>query len=480
MTERIKQAISEFENMLGNQVCEVATITNSASNRTYLRFRSNGQSYIGTIGEQIEENRAFIQLSNHLNARGIRVPRVLFVSQDNLYYIQEDLGDLSLFDLMKSSIAAGDFSETHIVWIERTLQHLLEFQYKGIEELDRTICYPRESFDLRAITWDLNYFKYCFLKPALSTFLEDRLEDEFELLANHLLSIPANVLVHRDFQSRNVMISDNTPWFIDFQGARLGTIYYDLASFVFQTRLALPETVRDRVIESYRHGLSNYEAIEKQYFYDSLNIFALFRTIQLLGAYGYRGLIEGKKDFLVTIDTTIDQLHRFLLLFSTDYPYLLSLIPLLKQRFAAKPLKVERDISQLTVEVFSFSYKKGVPSDSSGNGGGYVFDCRALHNPGRYAEYKQLTGRDEPVIRFLEGGEEVLQFLQSVFALADSSVDRYIERGFTHLQFAFGCTGGQHRSVYCAERLSKHIYDRFKVKTRLIHREQGIELIYGE
>lgn len=130
--------------------------------------------------------------------------------------------------------------------------------------------------------------------------------------------------------------------------------------------------------------------------------------------------------------------------------------------------------STLEITIYSFSYRKDLPKDPSGNGGGYVFDCRAIHNPGRYDEYKPLTGLDKPVIDFLEKDGEITGFLGHIYPLADQHIMRYQERGFSYLMFSFGCTGGQHRSVYAAQHLADYIAEKYKVKVILHHREQNI------
>jgi hypothetical protein len=237
-----------------------------------------------------------------------------------------------------------------------------------------------------------------------------------------------------------------------------------------------------------------------------LSLFVLFRTLQVLGAYGFRGYFEHKQHFIDSIPPAIENLRDLLALRPEvlPYPYLrdvLTRLVALPQFTPAQPKPVQRtdgykttdrDVytahpqdgpatfskydgkGPLVVRVYSFSYRKGIPEDTSGNGGGYVFDCRSTHNPGRYEPYKQLTGLDEPVIRFLEDDGEIVEFLEHVYALADKHVARYIQRGFTDLMFCFGCTGGQHRSVYSAQHLAEHIHEKFGIEVHVTHREQGI------
>ena len=321
--------------------------------------------------------------------------------------------------------------------------------------------------------FDLNYFKYCFLKTTGTDFHELRLEYDFRQLAADLTSVQADTttFLYRDFQARNVMLvpSDGEPgarrpFFIDFQGGRKGPIYYDLASFLWQASARYPDELRQRLLDVYYTEAARYMAMPTREEFDRrLRLFVLFRLMQVLGAYGFRGHFERKQHFINSIPPAIDSLRH--LLAAGDFPYP-ELMQVLHKLCAPHPLRVR---------IFSFSYKRGIPQDESGNGGGYVFDCRATHNPGRYEQYKHLTGLDAPVIKFLEDDGEILGFLSHVYPLAESHVKRYLERGFSSLMFSFGCTGGQHRSVYCAEHLAEYIHQKFPmVEVQLCHREQGI------
>lgn len=322
--------------------------------------------------------------------------------------------------------------------------------------------------------WDLNYFKYCFLKATGLEFQENLLEDDFERMADTLLQIEPQVFMYRDFQSRNVMIREEKPYFIDFQGGRKGPFYYDVASFLWQAKANYPNSLRQELLDEYLDALRPYHTIDKEQFLTTLRHFVLFRTLQVLGAYGFRGYFEKKTHFIQSVPYAIENLRQLLETDFPEYPYLCLMLRKLTElpQFASI-----RNRRKLTVRVMSFSYKKGIPEDPSGNGGGYVFDCRAVHNPGKYEQYKQLTGRDKPVIDFLEQDGEILQFLEHVDALADAHVQRFLERGFTNLSICFGCTGGQHRSVYSAEHVAHHLNEKFGVRIHLIHREQHIEQI---
>ena len=354
----------------------------------------------------------------------------------------------------------------------RTTVLLPKIQFEGAQGLDFSVCYPQPSFDRKMIMFDLNYFKYCFLKPSGVEFNQVRLQQDFERFADESLKDDSDTFLYRDFNARNVMVKDGDPYFIDFQGGRRGPIYYDVASFIWQARARYPERLKQKMLESYLESLASYVPVDRAFFEERLRLFRLFRMLQVLGAYGFRGLIEHKAQFVVSIPPAMADLRKLLETPFAEYPYL--------QEVLEKMVSLERfagscDDGKLEVKVYSFSFKKGIPQDMSGNGGGYVFDCRSIHNPGRYEPYKKLTGRDEPVIRFLEDDGEIIGFLEHVYGVVDPHVETYSRRGFTRLMVSFGCTGGQHRSVYCAEHLARHLAEKYPdIRVRLIHREQNI------
>lgn len=470
----------------------VESITGSGSNRKYVRFTSSeGKSIIGVIGTSLEENYAFIYLARHFQEKSLPVPRVLAVSDDERCYLQEDLGTCSLFDALRSAREAGGrYGEVEKQLLRRTIAQLPRLQIIGAEGLDFSVCYPQPELDETNIFFDLNYFKYCFLKATGVDFHEVRLEQDFRLLAHDLLmDREASTFLYRDFQARNVMLdASGNPRFIDFQGGRRGPVYYDLASFLWQASARYPQRLRDELIDVYCENLE--ETIHSAQFHvpdikfsrSRLDLFVLFRLLQVLGAYGFRGYFERKQHFLDSIPPALENLRELLAEEdSCPYPELRKTLeklvdvmaPSLSKRIGGEPLPL------LTVRIFSFSYKRGIPEDTSGNGGGYVFDCRSTHNPGRYEPYKQLTGLDAPVIKFLEDDGEIQTFLDSVYRLADAHVERYIQRGFTDLMFSFGCTGGQHRSVYCAQHLAEHLHEKYGIRIDLTHREQGIHTLFS-
>ncbi|MDE7092968.1 MAG: phosphotransferase [Muribaculaceae bacterium] len=457
--------------MIGQQPEKIIELPASGSNRRYFRLEGP-QSIIGAIGTSREENEAFIYMADKFGSKGLPVPKVLAVSDDHMAYIQQDLGDQSLFQAIEKGRLTRSFGIEEKDLIAKTLRLLPDIQFAGKDNFDFGKCYPSSSFDMRTIMWDLNYFKYCFLKATGLEFQEDRLEDDFVKMARVLMENDCSTFMYRDFQSRNVMIKDGNPWFIDFQGGRRGPYYYDVASFLWQAKANFPDSLREEMIDVYIESLSKYVDVDREQFLSTLRHFVLFRTLQVLGAYGFRGYFEKKPHFMQSVPYAIANLRELLTTEYPEYPYLESI---LKELVEMKQFTDELEKRTLTVRVMSFAYKKGIPNDASGNGGGYVFDCRAVNNPGKYDRFKPFTGLDKNVIQYLEDDGEILTFLDHCYALVDATVQRYKERGFTNLMVCFGCTGGRHRSVYCAQHMAEHLNKEFNVKVELVHREQDIE-----
>ena len=464
-------------------------IQQQGSNRVYSRVTDEqGRSLIRVEGTNRDENRAFIYMARHFHKLGLPVPELYTVSDDEMTYTQEDLGDTLLFDAIKNGRETGNFNETERTLLKRTLRALAHIQVEGAKDFDWSICFPVPEMDERAIRWDLNYFKYCFLKGTKIEFSEPALENDFDKLvctlsaAGGLCSVSASGLstfLYRDFQSRNVMIKDGKPYFIDFQGGRKGPTQYDVASFLWQAKANIPASLREELIDAYLDELKKLQpCMAESEWRAALPHFVLLRTLQVLGAYGYRGYFERKPHFLESIPNALKNLEEIFTQnpeLQQEYPTLFLLSKYLpRTTVKRRSTDGQSQCQALVVTIYSFSFKRGIPADESGNGGGYVFDCRSTHNPGKYDEYKALTGLDQPVIDFLEKDGEILTFLNSVYALVDHHVERFLERGFDHLQVAFGCTGGQHRSVYCAEHLAAHLKEKYNVQIELIHRERGI------
>ena len=471
ITEQIKNL---YRTYTGHEAEEVTELPSSGSNRRYFRLHGP-QTLIGVSGTSIEENRAFIYMADHFRQKGLPVPEVYAQSDDQSFYLQEDLGDTLLFDAIEKGRKSSVFDESEKTLLRQTITKLPEIQFMGSDGFDFSYCYPQEEFNQRSILWDLNYFKYCFLKATGMEFQENRLEDDFLKMSDVLLRNQSATFMYRDFQSRNVMIRDGQPWFIDFQGGRKGPVYYDVASFLWQAKAKYPEDLRQELLLDYIEALRKYMPVDEKYFLSQLRHFVLFRTLQVLGAYGFRGYFEKKPHFIQSVPFAIENLRQLLKQDYPEYPYLCGL---LRELTELKQFSDDQQRRTLEVKIVSFAYKKGIPNDPTGNGGGFVFDCRAINNPGKYERYNHFTGLDEPVIRFLEEDGEITVFLEHVYDLVDASVKRYLDRGFTNLMVCFGCTGGQHRSVYSAQHLAEHLHQKFGVKVSLTHREQNIEQLF--
>ncbi len=471
-TTEKNEIIELFENQFNEKVEIFKLLPPSGSYREYCRLQNKNRSVIGALNADVKENTAFLSFTNHFKKIGLPVPEVFAVSSDLTKYLQEDLGDTTLFDFLSNTREKEGFSENIVAQYKKVLNELPRIQIRGGKELDYSVCYPRAAFDKQSMMWDLNYFKYYFLKLAKIHFDEQSLEDDFQVFTDYLLSADSDFFLYRDFQSRNVMLKDDNVFFIDYQGGRQGALQYDLASLLYDGKADIPQSIRTQLFNFYLNELQKYIAVNEAEFTAYFKGFVLIRIMQAMGAYGFRGFYEKKEHFLKSIPFALKNLEYLLkdVNLPVEIPELLNV---LEQLIHSPFLKeIGREKSNLTVTVTSFSYKKGIPVDTSGNGGGHVFDCRAINNPGRYPEYKELTGRDLPVQEFLEQKSEIGVFLNAVKTLVDQSVKVYLEREFTNLSVSFGCTGGQHRSVYSAEKIAAYLQNNYPVNVVLNHREQ--------
>lgn len=293
-------------------------IKQQGSNRVYTRETDeNGRSIIRVVGTNRDENRAFIYMARHFHSLGLPVPELYSVSEDGMSYTQEDLGDTLLFDKLDPTL------------LERAVRALAHIQVTGAQGFDWSVCFPVPSMDERSIRWDLNYFKYCFLKGTKIEFSEPKLEDEFDAIVKVILAQPAETFLYRDFQSRNVMIRDGKPYFIDFQGGRRGPTQYDVASFLWQAKANFSPQLREQLIDAYLDELKHLQPnLAETSWRAALPHFVLFRTLQVLGAYGYRGYFERKQHFLESIPLALKNLHELFVAnpdLQTQYPYLYAL-----------------------------------------------------------------------------------------------------------------------------------------------------------
>jgi aminoglycoside/choline kinase family phosphotransferase len=475
MSQTILELLNDlFHRWCGEGIQSINKLPASGSPREYYRITGAKNSAIGAINHDKEENEAFIEFSRHFHAKGLAVPEIYLVDLDHNAYLQQDLGDVTLFDFLFQLRDNGNFPDELTGIYKEVLTELQKFQISGAEGLDYSFCYPRSSFDRQSMLWDLSYFKYYFLKLAGVPFNEQKLENDYNTLITYLLAQDTNYFLYRDFQSRNVMLLNGKPYFIDYQGGRKGALQYDVASLLYDSKADIPPAVREELLEHYIEGLANYPSVDAERFRESYYAYVLIRIMQAMGAYGFRGFYEKKTHFLQSIPYALNDLKWILnnVKFSIEIPTLLRVY---KDLLKAPKLKRFQDKegrkSVMTVSINSFSYKHGIPDDPNGHGGGYVFDCRVITNPGRLEQYREMNGKHKPVMEYLDQQGDSQEFLSNVFSLVDMTIDKYEERKYTHLLVSFGCTGGHHRSVYCAERLAQHLRESQSVRIGIWHRE---------
>lgn len=449
----------------------VSPLAQSGSYRKYFRITGKEKTAIGVFNPDKRENRAFISFTKHFLKKGLNVPQLYAQRLKENIYLIEDLGDTTLFSLVEQEKSKGELTEKVISFYKEALSHLFRFQIDGGKGLDYSVCYPREKFDKQSILWDLNYFKYYFIKLAKIPFDEQKLENDFNAFSEFLLSTDTKYFIYRDFQSRNILVHNNQLYFVDYQGGRRGALQYDVASLLFQAKVNLSNETRTQLLTFYLNQLNNRKKVNQKDFKKYYFGYVLIRLLQTLGAYGFRGYYENKSHFLLSIPFSLKNLQWLMDkdLIYKKLPELRKVINAILQNEELKKLEIIPSSDKLKVTINSFSYKEGLPKDYSGNGGGFVFDCRSLENPGRYPEYLNSTGLDVNVIRFLNEKNDVKDFLNSVYSIVDESVKNYIHRDFKDLMISFGCTGGQHRSVYCAENLAQHIRNHFDVSVLVNH-----------
>jgi aminoglycoside/choline kinase family phosphotransferase len=475
MKVQAETAISSlYRSWSGEDPEQIRPIAASGSARRYFRIGKAGTTVIGAFNPDLKENEAFYALTRHFHKLGLPVPELLATDPGNGIYLLSDLGDISLFEMIGKRARRDHIPDQLFSLLAKTVRMLPHFQVRGGQGLDYSVCYPAGKFDEQSMMWDLNYFKYYILKTSGIIFNEQRIENDFRNFAGFLMQAGHDHFMYRDFQSRNVMVADGKPWFIDYQGGRMGPLQYDLASFLYQVKAFFPEEVREKLLVEYLDELTGLAETDRGLFMKYFYPFAYLRLFQVLGAYGFRGLFEKRPHFADSLVPAVESLASLLSdhPLEADLPELKS--ALLKLTQSSKYLPVDHKRSGLTVTIGSFSYKNGLPHDDSGHGGGFIFDCRALPNPGRLDEYKDLTGRDQAVIEYIERHQEADRFLHHVFAICDSTIEEYIERDFQHLSIGFGCTGGRHRSVYCADKLAEHLSKKYVIGIDIRHREQQI------
>ncbi len=461
-----------FENWSGEKVKTFSPLPASGSQRKYFRIAGENKIAIGALNLDRRENQAFIYLSKHFLKYKLNVPKVYAADLQNNVYLHEYLGEQTLFSLIEKTRKGNVLSDEVITIYKKAIERLPFFQITASKKIDYSYCYPRAKFDRQSMLWDLNYFKYFFLKLANIPFDEEKLEKDFNALAQFLLQADCNYFMYRDFNSRNIMIVNNEPYFIDYQGGRKGALQYDIASLLYDSKANLPLNLREEFLDLYISSARKIKSFDRREFLKYYHGYLLIRLLQMFGAYGYRGYFEGKAHFLRSISFAVKNLEWLLKNHrpKIKMPELFNVLGLIAHSAELKKFEwKEISDEKLTVRINSFSYREKIPIDITGNGGGFVFDCRAISNPGRYDEYKSLNGIDKQVQEFLDEQPEAQKFLTDTFDLIDNTVENYIERKWTDLMVNYGCTGGQHRSVYCAERLARHLKVKYDINVILTH-----------
>ncbi len=472
----MQEIIRLYRELMGKTPDRVEEIPGAVSIRRYFRIHQGSESLIGTISPDAKETQAFTEFSKKFRDTGIRVPEVLAVSTDQHFYLQTDLGDHRLHEMVVNR-DTPELDNQLVNYYTAALKELVKIQFRAHEKIDYSVCVPRSSFDRQSVLWDLNHFKYYFLKPSGIPFDEQLLEDAFQQFADHFGQLEADHFMFRDFQTRNIMIHEGTVWLIDFQGGRKGPLQYDLASLIYESKAALSPADRSGIIDLYLESISAYADVDRAEFMKGFYLAALIRILQALGAYGLRGMVEKKAVFLQSIPMGLENLGEVF-----DHvdekgvsAYFKSLLnDVVETKCAYR--KLPGIFDGLTLTIYSFSYRKPLPDDLTGNGGGFVYDCRFLANPGKCEELKMLNGFDQEVQQFLEKDPAVERFLDSVKSQAGAAVNAYRELGYKNLMFSFGCTGGRHRSVYLSHQFANWCRSLQDVRVIEIHRELDREV----
>ncbi len=474
--EKVKERIYEknlkdlFRQTFGRRAEMLKKLKGDGSARQIYRMVSGKITVVGVYGPDKLENRAFLEFSKHFRKLNLPIPEIYAENRDKQIYLEEDLGDVTLFDYLTIARKDSGFPKKAEKMYKKAISYLPQFQLRAMKGFNLNYCYPRRSFDRQSILWDLNYFKYYFLKLANIPFNEQKLESDFNVFADFLLQADREYLLYRDFQSRNIMIKNSSPRFIDFQGARGGALQYDIASLLYDAKADIPYKVRKELLDFYLRQLSKYIPVNVKKFMDFYPAYVYIRIMQAMGAYGLRGFYEGKTHFLESVPYAVKNIE-YLLTHSREFPVR---VPHLMRVFrnivdSSRLRQLGKAKLGLTVRIQSFSYRSGIPSDERGHGGGFVFDCRALPNPGKFAAYASLSGKDAQVAEFLERRKEVGDFLRHVFELIRRTAENYLKRNFSDLMVSFGCTGGRHRSVYCAEKLGQYLGKMKNVNVEIRH-----------
>lgn len=475
MNKELQEAFEQlFQTWSGEALVSMESLPKSGSDRQYFRLRGAKKEVLAAHNSSEKENNAFIAYTKHFKEQGIALPAIYAENlEQNLYFLQ-DLGNTTLLAFLEQHRKGTTIDKKVIDYYKVALAQLAFMQIKGGEGLKVEDFHTPAQFGEQGMLWDVQYFKYCFLKTTKIEYNDYDLEQDFQTLTGYLASETSSFFMFRDFQARNIMICDDQPYFIDYQGGMRGPLQYDVVSLLFQAKANLPNTLREELLEHYIAEALKHTSFDKDAFRSKYYAFVLIRTLQVLGAYGFKGLYERKAHFLASIPYALRNLDWWLkhVELPIEIPHLKAVLAKMVEKELPKERSALTKSDRLTVRIQSFSYKRGIPEDPSGNGGGFVFDCRFIHNPGRYQPYKTLTGRDQPVIDFFKEQSTIHAFVKKVENIVEEAVENYIERGFASLCINFGCTGGQHRSVFSADYIAQHLQNKYPVDVVLYHREQ--------
>ena len=457
--EAVITAIGElFEIVQRRKADRIEKLPQSGSDRIYFRIYAGMDSFIATYNLNKKETQTFIYFSKHFKNAGLPVPRILGVNEDDTLYIQEDLGRDSLLNKLEQN-GHGDYAYG---LFQKSLSALAKMQILGDKGLDYDWSLTAKEFGKQAILSDLLYFKYYFLDTLQLPYDKQAMLDDFEALSTYLTHTEYKYFMFRDFQSRNIIVKNDEVNFIDYQGGMKGALQYDVASLLWQAKAELSEKWKDDLLDYYMDQIDQLleQPVDRVTFVSQYNGYVLIRLLQVMGAYGFRGLFERKAHFLASIPLALRNLKFFIEnkrigIVMPEFTRVLKLVVTDEMIERFEPPQANEQ-TPLLIHINSFSYRTGIPNDESENGGGFVFDMRGILNPGRFDEYKKLSGKDKPVQDFLEQRTKMNEFLNSVWDLVDITVETYLKRDFSSLMINFGCTGGQHRSVYAAEQTARH------------------------
>jgi len=462
--------VEKYRNFSAEDCVDIVSMPRSGSERKYYRITGSGRTMIGAFNPNREENDAFIGFTRHFRSFKLPVPEIYKYYPESDCYFMQDLGDTNLFTWLERKKQTVGFDEELLDFYRLSLETLVLFQTEAIKDLNLDLCYPHKSFDRQSMIWDLNYFKYMFLKLVAAPFNEKRLEKDFNTLVDFLLEANQDYFLYRDFQSANIMVVDGSPWFIDYQGGRKGSAQYDPASLLYDPKAHVPQESREILIEHYIKMFckktSGLESDFRRYYHG----FVLIRILQALGAFGYRGLYEQKPGFVQSIIPGIRIINNII-----ETGHFRVKLPELYRVFKEIPeldmFAEHDDHERLTVRITSFSYMNGMPQDKV-HGGGFIYDCRGLPNPGKIEKLRNMTGLDEPVVKYMASQTDVKDFMNDVVRIVRRSVKNYIIKDYNSLAVSFGCTGGKHRSVYCAEKLAQSLQEIDGIEIKVNHRDK--------